>query len=148
MRGNIERYQSEVKCSECNGFRLKKESLAVKIDKLHIGEVCQKSIKLLVLWFKDLEKKLSKKESQIAYRILKELTERINFLNDVGLEYLTLNRKSKTLSGGESQRIKLASQIGSGLTGVLYVLDEPSIGLHQRDNSRLLQTLSNLRDIR
>tara|TARA_B110000259_G_scaffold132329_1_gene149300 strand:- start:4759 stop:7614 length:2856 start_codon:yes stop_codon:yes gene_type:complete len=147
MRGNIERYQSEVKCSECNGFRLKKESLAVKIDKLHIGEVCQKSIKLLVLWFKDLEKKLSKKESQIAYRILKELTERINFLNNVGLEYLTLSRNSGTLSGGESQRIRLASQIGSGLTGVLYVLDEPSIGLHQRDNARLLETLKRLKDL-
>ena len=140
MRGNIERYQSEVKCPECEGNRLKEEALVVKIDDQHIGDVCKKSIKQLVIWFKKLEKKLTKKESEIAYRILKELTERINFLNNVGLEYLTLSRNSGTLSGGESQRIRLASQIGSGLTGVLYVLDEPSIGLHQRDNARLLAT--------
>ena len=147
MRGNIERYQSEVKCPECGGNRLKEEALAVKIDNQHIGEVCKKSIKQLVVWFKTLDKKLSKKESTIAYRILKELTERINFLNNVGLEYLTLSRNSGTLSGGESQRIRLASQIGSGLTGVLYVLDEPSIGLHQRDNARLLATLKRLKDL-
>ena len=147
MRGNIERYQSEVKCSACNGYRLKEEALCVKIDKLHIGEVCDKSIKELVIWFKELNKKLSKKENEIAYRILKELNERINFLNNVGLEYLTLSRNSGTLSGGESQRIRLASQIGSGLTGVLYVLDEPSIGLHQRDNARLLGTLKRLKDL-
>ena len=147
MRGNIERYQSEVKCSACNGYRLKEEALCVKIDKLHIGEVCDKSIKELVMWFRELNKKLSKKENEIAYRILKELNERINFLNNVGLEYLTLSRNSGTLSGGESQRIRLASQIGSGLTGVLYVLDEPSIGLHQRDNARLLGTLKRLKDL-
>ena len=147
MRGNIERYQSEVKCSACNGYRLKEEALCVKIDKLHIGEVCEKSIKELVIWFRELNKKLSKKENEIAYRILKELNERINFLNNVGLEYLTLSRNSGTLSGGESQRIRLASQIGSGLTGVLYVLDEPSIGLHQRDNARLLGTLKRLKDL-
>ena len=147
MRGNIERYQSEVKCSACNGYRLKEEALCVKIDKLHIGEVCDKSIKELVIWFRELNKKLSKKENEIAYRILKELNERINFLNNVGLEYLTLSRNSGTLSGGESQRIRLASQIGSGLTGVLYVLDEPSIGLHQRDNARLLGTLKRLKDL-
>ena len=147
MRGNIERYQSEVKCSACNGYRLKEEALCVKIDKLHIGEVCDKSIKELVIWFRELNKKLSKKENEIAYRILKELNERINFLNNVGLEYLTLSRNSGTLSGGESQRIRLASQIGSGLTGVLYVLDEPSIGLHQRDNARLLGTLQRLKDL-
>jgi len=147
MRGNIERYQSEVKCSACNGYRLKEEALCVKIDKLHIGEVCNKSIKELVIWFRELNKKLSKKENEIAYRILKELNERINFLNNVGLEYLTLSRNSGTLSGGESQRIRLASQIGSGLTGVLYVLDEPSIGLHQRDNARLLGTLKRLKDL-
>ena len=147
MRGNIERYQSEVKCSACNGYRLKEEALCVKIDKLHIGEVCDKSIKELVIWFRELNKKLSKKENEIAYRILKELNERINFLNNVGLEYLTLSRNSGTLSGGESQRIRLASQIGSGLTGVLYVLDEPSIGLHQRDNARLLETLKRLKDL-
>ena len=147
MRGNIERYQSEVKCLACNGYRLKEEALCVKIDKLHIGEVCDKSIKELVIWFRELNKKLSKKENEIAYRILKELNERINFLNNVGLEYLTLSRNSGTLSGGESQRIRLASQIGSGLTGVLYVLDEPSIGLHQRDNARLLGTLKRLKDL-
>ena len=147
MRGNIERYQSEVKCPECKGNRLKEEALAVKIDNQHIGDVCKKSIKQLVVWFKTLDKKLTKKESTIAYRDLKELTERINFLNNVGLEYLTLSRNSGTLSGGESQRIRLASQIGSGLTGVLYVLDEPSIGLHQRDNARLLATLKRLKDL-
>jgi excinuclease ABC subunit A len=147
MRGNIERYQSEVKCPECKGNRLKEEALAVKIDNQHIGDVCKKSIKQLVVWFKTLDKKLTKKESTIAYRVLKELTERINFLNNVGLEYLTLSRNSGTLSGGESQRIRLASQIGSGLTGVLYVLDEPSIGLHQRDNARLLATLKRLKDL-
>ena len=147
MRGNIERYQSEVKCPDCKGNRLKEEALAIKIDDQHIGDVCKKSIKQLVVWFKTLDKKLTKKESTIAYRILKELTERINFLNNVGLEYLTLSRNSGTLSGGESQRIRLASQIGSGLTGVLYVLDEPSIGLHQRDNARLLATLKRLKDL-
>ena len=147
MRGRIERYQGEVKCEPCSGFRLKKEALAVKIDKLHIGEVCDKSIKELLLWFGNLEKKLTKKEKEISYRILKELNERILFLNNVGLEYLTLSRGSGSLSGGESQRIRLASQIGSGLTGVLYVLDEPSIGLHQRDNERLIKTLKRLRDL-
>ena len=147
MRGRIERYQSEVRCHACNGFRLKETALAVKIDKLHIGEVCDKSIKELVIWFQKLEKKLTKKEKEIAFRILKERNERILFLNNVGLEYLTLSRGSGSLSGGESQRIRLASQIGSGLTGVLYVLDEPSIGLHQRDNERLLKTLKRLRDL-
>ncbi len=147
MRGRIERYQGEVKCTKCKGYRLKPEADAVKIDKLHIGEVCDKSIKELVIWFKNLEKKLTKKDLEIAHRILKELNERINFLNNVGLEYLTLSRSSGSLSGGESQRIRLASQIGSGLTGVLYVLDEPSIGLHQRDNERLLSTLKRLRDL-
>ena len=147
MRGRIERYQGEVKCHACDGFRLKESALAVKIDRLHIGEVCDKSIKDLVSWFQKLEKKLTKKEKEIAYRILKELNERILFLNNVGLEYLTLSRGSGSLSGGESQRIRLASQIGSGLTGVLYVLDEPSIGLHQRDNERLLKTLKRLRDL-
>ncbi len=147
MRGRIERYQREISCSKCSGFRLKEEAMAVKIDGLHIGEVCDKSIKVLVKWFNNLEKKLTKKEKEIAYRILKELNERILFLNNVGLEYLTLSRSSGSLSGGESQRIRLASQIGSGLTGVLYVLDEPSIGLHQRDNERLLSTLKRLRDL-
>ena len=147
MRGRIERYQREISCSKCSGFRLKEEAMAVKIDGLHIGEVCDKSIKILVKWFNNLEIKLTKKEKEIAYRILKELNERILFLNNVGLEYLTLSRSSGSLSGGESQRIRLASQIGSGLTGVLYVLDEPSIGLHQRDNERLLSTLKRLRDL-
>jgi len=147
MRGRIERYQREISCSKCSGFRLKQEAMAVKIDGLHIGEVCDKSIKILVKWFNNLEIKLTKKEKEIAYRILKELNERILFLNNVGLEYLTLSRSSGSLSGGESQRIRLASQIGSGLTGVLYVLDEPSIGLHQRDNERLLSTLKRLRDL-
>jgi excinuclease ABC subunit A len=147
MRSNIEKYQTESKCHECGGLRLKKEALAVKINGLNIGQVCQKSIKESLTWFQKLEKHLTKKENEISYRILKELNERINFLNNVGLEYLTLSRNSGTLSGGESQRIRLASQIGSGLTGVLYVLDEPSIGLHQRDNARLLETLKRLRNL-
>ena len=147
MRSNIEKYQAESGCSGCNGYRLKNEALAVKINNLHIGEVCKKSIKESVNWFTKLESKLTKKEKEISYRILKELNERIKFLNNVGLEYLTLSRNSGTLSGGESQRIRLASQIGSGLTGVLYVLDEPSIGLHQRDNARLIETLKRLRNL-
>ena len=147
MRSNIEKYQTESRCSGCDGFRLKNEALAVKINNLHIGEVCKKSIKESIKWFTGLEGKLTKKEKEISYRILKELNERITFLNNVGLEYLTLSRNSGTLSGGESQRIRLASQIGSGLTGVLYVLDEPSIGLHQRDNARLIETLKRLRNL-
>ena len=147
MRSNIEKYQAESSCSGCTGYRLKNEALAVKINGLHIGEVCKKSIKDSIKWFEKLENKLSKKDKEISYRILKELNERITFLNNVGLEYLTLSRNSGTLSGGESQRIRLASQIGSGLTGVLYVLDEPSIGLHQRDNARLIETLKRLRNL-
>ena len=147
MRSNIEKYQTESNCHACDGLRLKKEALAVKINGLNIGQLCQKSIKESLSWFQKLEKNLSKKEIEISYRILKELNERVNFLNNVGLEYLTLSRNSGTLSGGESQRIRLASQIGSGLTGVLYVLDEPSIGLHQRDNARLLETLKRLRNL-
>ena len=147
MRSNIEKYQTESSCSSCSGYRLKNEALAVKINGLHIGEVCKKSIKDSIKWFEKLETKLSKKDKEISYRILKELNERITFLNNVGLEYLTLSRNSGTLSGGESQRIRLASQIGSGLTGVLYVLDEPSIGLHQRDNARLIETLKRLRNL-
>ena len=147
MRSNIEKYQTESNCHACDGLRLKKEALAVKINGLNIGQLCQKSIKESLSWFQKLEKNLSKKEIEISYRILKELNERVNFLDNVGLEYLTLSRNSGTLSGGESQRIRLASQIGSGLTGVLYVLDEPSIGLHQRDNARLLETLKRLRNL-
>src|SRR5262249_49735716 len=116
-------------------------------DGRHIGEVTDLSIRAANQWFLELPKKLTKKQNEIATRILKEIRERLQFLMDVGLDYLTLSRAAGTLSGGESQRIRLASQIGSGLTGVLYVLDEPSIGLHQRDNARLLQTLKHLRDI-
>jgi excinuclease ABC subunit A len=147
MREEIERYMSQAPCLACNGFRLKPESLAVKIDGLHIGQVSDKSIRAAAEWFHALPAKLSAQQNQIGERIFKEIRERLGFLNDVGLDYLTLARNSGSLSGGESQRIRLASQIGSGLTGVLYVLDEPSIGLHQRDNERLLETLRRLRDI-
>ncbi|WP_449395638.1 excinuclease ABC subunit UvrA [Devosia riboflavina] len=147
MREEIEKYMSAKPCVACGGYRLKPETLAVKIDGLHIGQVSEMSIKIASQWFVDLSDKLSATQSQIGERILKEIRERLNFLNDVGLEYLSMSRNSGTLSGGESQRIRLASQIGSGLTGVLYVLDEPSIGLHQRDNARLLETLRRLRDL-
>ncbi|MEO9458949.1 MAG: excinuclease ABC subunit UvrA [Lentilitoribacter sp.] len=146
-RDEIERYMSQASCPSCNGFRLKPETLAVKLDDKHIGHVSQMSIRGAGEWFNSLPEKLTSKQMEIAERILKEIRERLKFLNDVGLDYLTLARNSGTLSGGESQRIRLASQIGSGLTGVLYVLDEPSIGLHQRDNARLLDTLRHLRDI-
>ena len=147
MREEIEKFQSKTHCETCGGYRLKPETLAVKIAKLHIGEVVEMSILDADRWFADLDKHLNSKQAEIASRILKEIRERLKFLNDVGLDYLTLSRNSGTLSGGESQRIRLASQIGSGLTGVLYVLDEPSIGLHQRDNARLLETLTRLRDL-
>ena len=147
MREEIEKYMSAKPCVACGGYRLKPETLAVKIDGLHIGQVSDMSIKVASKWFVDLSGKLNATQSQIGERILKEIRERLNFLNDVGLEYLSMSRNSGTLSGGESQRIRLASQIGSGLTGVLYVLDEPSIGLHQRDNARLLETLQRLRDL-
>ncbi len=146
-REEIEKFQSTTDCAICGGNRLKPEALAVKINDLHIGDITRMSIKQADTWFATLHKKLSAKQQQIAERILKEIRERLKFLNDVGLDYLTLSRNSGTLSGGESQRIRLASQIGSGLTGVLYVLDEPSIGLHQRDNARLLDTLVRLRDL-
>ncbi|OLP53818.1 excinuclease ABC subunit A [Rhizobium rhizosphaerae] len=146
-REEIERYMSAAPCPACKGFRLKPEALAVKIDGLQIGEVSNMSIRHARDWFEDLPARLSAKQNEIATRILKEIRDRLRFLNDVGLDYLSLSRNSGTLSGGESQRIRLASQIGSGLTGVLYVLDEPSIGLHQRDNARLLETLRHLRDI-
>lgn len=146
-REEIEKYQSITDCETCGGYRLKPEALAVKLGGLHVGQVVQQSIRDAEQWFNELEKQLTDKQKQIAVRILKEIRERLKFLNDVGLEYLTLARNSGTLSGGESQRIRLASQIGSGLTGVLYVLDEPSIGLHQRDNTRLLDTLVRLRDL-
>lgn len=147
MREEIERYMSQAPCLACHGYRLKPEALIVKIDGLHIGQVSEKSIRAAAEWFQQLPAKLTEQQRQIGERIFKEIRERLGFLNDVGLDYLTLARNSGTLSGGESQRIRLASQIGSGLTGVLYVLDEPSIGLHQRDNDRLLETLRRLRDI-
>ncbi|MBX3598612.1 MAG: excinuclease ABC subunit UvrA [Rhizobiaceae bacterium] len=147
MREEIERFMSATPCPACKGYRLKPEALAVKIASKHIGEVTELSIRKADRWFTELPDKLNAKQNEIAVRILKEIRERLRFLNDVGLDYLTLARNSGTLSGGESQRIRLASQIGSGLTGVLYVLDEPSIGLHQRDNTRLLDTLKHLRDI-
>ncbi|HEV2504369.1 MAG TPA: excinuclease ABC subunit UvrA [Mesorhizobium sp.] len=147
MREEIERFMAATPCPACGGYRLKPEALAVKIAGKHIGEVTQLSIRKADLWFNELPAQLNEKQNEIATRILKEIRERLRFLNDVGLDYLTLSRNSGTLSGGESQRIRLASQIGSGLTGVLYVLDEPSIGLHQRDNARLLETLKHLRDI-
>jgi excinuclease ABC subunit A len=147
VREELSRYQAAHPCEACGGYRLKPQALAVKVGGKHIGEVGDLSIKSANEWFADVPKTFTKQQSEIATRILKEIRDRLKFLNDVGLQYLTLSRASGTLSGGESQRIRLASQIGSGLTGVLYVLDEPSIGLHQRDNDRLLDTLKHLRDI-
>jgi len=147
VRDELGRYQTITSCGTCKGHRLKPQALAVKIAGLHVSEVAEMSIDHAHAWFTGLEKHLSKQQRQIARRILREINERLGFLKNVGLEYLTLSRSSGTLSGGESQRIRLASQIGSGLTGVLYVLDEPSIGLHQRDNARLLKTLERLRDL-
>ncbi|GHF50229.1 excinuclease ABC subunit UvrA [Seohaeicola zhoushanensis] len=146
IREEFERYQNNRPCGTCHGYRLRPESLAVKISGLHVGQVVEKSIREAFDWIETVPASLTNQKKEIARAILKEIRERLGFLNNVGLEYLTLSRSSGTLSGGESQRIRLASQIGSGLTGVLYVLDEPSIGLHQRDNGRLLKTLKNLRD--
>ncbi|WP_375463638.1 excinuclease ABC subunit UvrA [uncultured Methylobacterium sp.] len=146
-REEIGRFMSETPCAACAGKRLKPEALAVKVALADIGAVTALSVSDAHRWFSDLPGKLTDKQNEIAVRILKEIRDRLSFLVDVGLEYLTLARGSGTLSGGESQRIRLASQIGSGLTGVLYVLDEPSIGLHQRDNERLLGTLKRLRDL-
>ncbi|WP_102110090.1 excinuclease ABC subunit UvrA [Oceaniglobus roseus] len=154
IREEFEAYQNNRACGACHGYRLRPEALAVKIgsgsgkdaDLLHVGQVVQMSIREAFEWTQAVPEALSKQKNEIARAILKEIRERLGFLNNVGLEYLTLSRNAGTLSGGESQRIRLASQIGSGLTGVLYVLDEPSIGLHQRDNDRLLGTLKNLRD--
>jgi excinuclease ABC subunit A len=147
VREELSKYQTVSKCEVCDGARLKPEALAVKIHGRHISEITEFSIGDARSWFASLKPHLTDKQNEIATGILKEINERLGFLNDVGLDYLTLSRTSGTLSGGESQRIRLASQIGSGLTGVLYVLDEPSIGLHQRDNARLLETLRRLRDI-
>ncbi|MGC6472010.1 MAG: excinuclease ABC subunit UvrA [Parvibaculales bacterium] len=147
IREEIEKFQSKTDCEKCGGYRLKEEALCIKLVDHHIGQVTDMSIRDANDWFTGLDKKLTKKQKDIAGRILKEIRDRLSFLNDVGLDYLSMSRTSGTLSGGESQRIRLASQIGSGLTGVLYVLDEPSIGLHQRDNDRLLETLTRLRDL-
>ena len=146
-REEIEKFMAATPCDACNGNRLKPEALCVKLAGLHISDVAQLSIRKAKEWFDALPAQLNDKQNEIASRILKEIRDRLKFLDDVGLDYLTLSRNSGTLSGGESQRIRLASQIGSGLTGVLYVLDEPSIGLHQRDNARLLVTLKHLRDL-
>lgn len=147
VREEFSKYQSAAPCEFCHGKRLKPEALAVKICGLDIMDASDMSIKKAREWFMGVEEQLTPKKAEIAYKILKEIIDRLTFLNNVGLDYLTLSRQSGTLSGGEAQRIRLASQIGSGLTGVMYVLDEPSIGLHQRDNDRLLETLTRLRDI-
>src|SRR5262249_34152824 len=146
-REELAKYFSDVPCAACNGYRLKPEALCVKIGGKHIGEIANLSVNRAAEWFQSVPQSLNPQQNEIAVRVLKEIRERLTFLVDVGLSYLTLSRSSGTLSGGESQRIRLASQIGSGLTGVLYVLDEPSIGLHQRDNARLLETLKRLRDL-
>ncbi|NIY74398.1 excinuclease ABC subunit UvrA [Thalassospira sp. HF15] len=146
-RDELSKYQMVSNCPTCAGKRLKPEALAVKVDGRDISQVTELSIAKAGDWFLALEEKLNAKETEIARRILREINDRLRFLRDVGLDYLSMSRTSGTLSGGESQRIRLASQIGSGLTGVLYVLDEPSIGLHQRDNDRLLETLKRLRDL-
>ena len=146
VREEFEQYQNNRSCGACGGHRLREEALAVKIAGCHIGDVVKMSIKEALAWIEAAPESLSAQKNEIGKAILKEIRERLGFLNNVGLDYLTLSRNAGTLSGGESQRIRLASQIGSGLTGVLYVLDEPSIGLHQRDNDRLLTTLKNLRD--
>ncbi|MFN4058122.1 MAG: excinuclease ABC subunit UvrA [Roseinatronobacter sp.] len=146
VREEFEQYQNNRACGTCGGHRLKPEALAVKIGGLHVGQVTEMSIKQALDWIESVPAALTRQKNEIARAIIKEIRERLGFLVNVGLDYLTLGRHAGTLSGGESQRIRLASQIGSGLTGVLYVLDEPSIGLHQRDNDRLLVTLRNLRD--
>jgi excinuclease ABC subunit A len=147
MRDELSKYQASRTCSSCGGHRLNEQALSVKIAGLHVGEVSSMPVERLVTWFEELPKKLTKTQQQISERLLKEITRRLGFLRNVGLEYLTINREAGTLSGGEAQRIRLASQIGSGLSGVIYVLDEPSIGLHQSDNDKLINTLKNLRDL-
>ena len=147
VREELSRYQAEKPCAVCNGARLKPEALAVRVGGKNIAEASELSIRAAAAWFETVIDTMTPQRQEIARRILREICERLQFLVDVGLDYLTLSRSSATLSGGESQRIRLASQIGSGLTGVLYVLDEPSIGLHQRDNERLLVTLRRLRDL-
>ncbi len=147
LQYELEKYLSERDCEVCKGYRLNEKALAVRIDENHIGNITKKSISECLSWFSSLEGKLDKNNKKIAEGVIKEIKDRLVFLNRVGLDYLSLARASKTLSGGESQRIRLASQIGSGLTGVLYVLDEPSIGLHQKDNQQLIETLFRLRDL-
>src|SRR4030081_2205849 len=146
-REELGKYFSDIPCEACHGYRLKPEALCVKIGGKHIGEISELSVRSAGDWFETVPKALNAQQNEIAARVLKEIRERLSLLLDVSLNYMTLARASGTLSGGESQRIRLASQIGSGLTGVLYVLDEPSIGLHQRENARLLQTLTHLRDL-
>ncbi len=146
MRENLSRYQSSAACGVCGGHRLREEAMCVKLDGKHIGEITEMPVIDALHWFSTLDKSLSARQKKIAALVLREIKARLQFLCDVGLDYLTLSRAANTLSGGESQRIRLASQIGSGLTGVIYVLDEPSIGLHPRDNSRLLSSLHKLRD--
>lgn len=147
IRQWTEQFMELKTCTTCNGARLKKESLWFKVDEKNISELSEKNLDKLMQWFKGIEKRLSNKQNVIAKDVLKEIRERLQFLLDVGLNYLTLNRTSRTLSGGESQRIRLATQIGSQLQGITYILDEPSIGLHQRDNHRLIEALKNLRNI-
>ena len=147
VREELSHYQSAAPCEVCHGKRLKQEALAVKICGKDIMDVADLSIKNALIWFNGIEKELAPQKQEIAHKIVKEIVERLSFLNNVGLDYLNLSRQSGTLSGGEAQRIRLASQIGTGLTGVMYVLDEPSIGLHQRDNDKLLSSLTRLRDI-
>lgn len=147
MRDDLSKYQSLQVCHDCEGYRLNEQSLSVKVAGLHVGEVSRMPVEQSIEWFNTLEEKLTSTQNQIAERLLKEIKRRLGFLSNVGLEYLAINRAAGTLSGGEAQRIRLASQIGSGLSGVLYVLDEPSIGLHQSDNDKLITTLKNLRDL-
>lgn len=147
MRDELCKFQATRVCNHCEGYRLNEQSLSIKIDEIHVGQVSRMSIEKLVVWFEELPKKLNSTHKQISERLLKEIGRRLGFLRNVGLEYLTISREAGTLSGGEAQRIRLASQIGSGLSGVIYVLDEPSIGLHQSDNDKLITTLKNLRDL-
>ncbi len=147
MRDELSKYQDSRVCRKCEGHRLNEQALSIKIDGLHVGQVSSMPVERLITWFDELPRKLTKTQQQISERLLKEITRRLGFLGNVGLEYLTINREAGTLSGGEAQRIRLASQIGSGLSGVIYVLDEPSIGLHQSDNDKLINTLKNLRDL-
>lgn len=147
LRDELGKYQSQIKCSHCNGYRLNEEALSIKLNRKHIGEVCTMSIEEMINFFKDIYKKLNESEKIIGDKIINEVLRRLEFLNDVGLSYLTLDRQSSTLSGGESQRIRLTTQIATGLSGVIYVLDEPSIGLHQSDNQKLIKTMKHLRDL-